>query len=63
MMQLPFFFEENFPAAENFILSEESSKHIAQVLRMKENDQLLLTNGKGQVLNASIIVANKKRPK
>jgi 16S rRNA (uracil1498-N3)-methyltransferase len=61
MMQLPFFFEENFPAAENFILSEESSKHIAQVLRMKENDQLLLTNGKGQVLNASIIVANKKK--
>lgn len=59
-MQLPFFFEEDFSAEENFILSEETSKHIVQVLRMHENENLLITNGKGQVLKARLIKANKK---
>lgn len=59
-MQLQFFFEENFPVSENFILSEETSKHIVQVLRMHENESLLITNGKGQVLTARLIKANKK---
>ena len=44
-MQLPFFFEENFPDEENFVLSEDTSKHIVQVLRMNENENLLITNG------------------
>lgn len=60
-MQLPFFFEENLPVAENFILSEESSRHIVQVLRMGENENLLITNGKGEVLTAKLISANKKK--
>jgi 16S rRNA (uracil1498-N3)-methyltransferase len=60
-MQLPFFFEENLPVPDEFILSEESSKHIVQVLRMHESDQLLITNGKGEVLTAFIIVADKKK--
>jgi 16S rRNA (uracil1498-N3)-methyltransferase len=60
-MQLPFFFEENLPAAEEFILREESSKHVVQVLRMHEADQLLITNGKGEVLTAFITVADKKK--
>jgi 16S rRNA (uracil1498-N3)-methyltransferase len=60
-MQLPFFFEENLPVSDKFILSEESSKHIVQVLRMHENEQLRLTNGKGEVLTASLIEANKKK--
>lgn len=60
MTQLPFFFEESFPASDSFLLSEKSSKHIIQVLRMKQNDQLLITNGKGELLNVSIINANKK---
>jgi 16S rRNA (uracil1498-N3)-methyltransferase len=59
-MQLPFFFEENIPDEENFILSEETSKHIVQVLRMHENESLLITNGKGQVLTTRLIKANKK---
>jgi len=59
-MQLPFFFEENPPIEGNFILSEETSKHIVQVLRMHENENLLITNGKGQVLTATVIKANKK---
>jgi 16S rRNA (uracil1498-N3)-methyltransferase len=59
-MQLPLFFEENFSADDNFILNEDSSKHIVQVLRMHENENLLITNGKGQVLTARLIKAHKK---
>ena len=59
-MQLPFFFEENFPSEDDFILGEETSKHIVQVLRMHENENLIITNGKGQVLTAKIIKANKR---
>ena len=60
-MELPFFFEENLPDSEIFKLSEESSRHIVQVLRMKEKDELLITNGKGVTLKASLISANKKK--
>ncbi len=60
-MQLPFFFEQNFPNSDNFVLGEDSSRHIVQVLRMKENEQLQITNGHGEVLNASVIVADKKK--
>jgi len=59
-MQLPFFFQENLPEAETFKLSEETSRHIVQVLRMRENENLLVTNGKGQVLTTRLIKANKK---
>ncbi|MEP6947668.1 MAG: RsmE family RNA methyltransferase [Ginsengibacter sp.] len=60
-MHLPFFFEENLPVQDEFILSEDSSKHIVQVLRMHESDQLNLTNGKGEVLKAFIVIADKKK--
>lgn len=59
-MQLPFFFEENLPGEETFVLSEETSKHIVQVLRMHEDEKLLITNGKGQVLTTRLVKANKK---
>lgn len=60
-MQLPFFFEENIPSTDKFILREESSKHIVQVLRMHETEQLLVTNGEGEVLKVSIVTSNKKK--
>lgn len=60
-MPLPFFFEENLPASDQLILSEESSKHIVQVLRMKEDDHLLITNGNGYTLTAKIVLAHKKK--
>lgn len=60
-MQLPFFFEENLQVTDELTLSEESSKHIVQVLRMHESDRLLITNGKGEVLTGFIIEANKKK--
>lgn len=60
-MQLPFFFEENLPSPGNFFLGEETSRHIVQVLRMKEGEQILLTNGKGYLLIATIIKADKRK--
>ena len=60
-MSLPFFFEENIPADGSFFLSEESSRHIAQVLRMKEGEQILATNGQGYSFTCRIMSANKKK--
>jgi 16S rRNA (uracil1498-N3)-methyltransferase len=59
-MQLPFFFEESFPDSDRFVLSENSSRHIVQVLRMKEGEEIQLTNGKGYTLKAEIILSHKK---
>jgi 16S rRNA (uracil1498-N3)-methyltransferase len=56
-----FFFEENLPGTSQFILSEESSKHIVQVLRMKEKEEILITNGSGRIVSAQILVADKKK--
>jgi 16S rRNA (uracil1498-N3)-methyltransferase len=59
-MQLPYFFEESLPVSERFFMSEESSRHIVQVLRMKVNEQLTITNGNGKVLTATLITSDKK---
>ena len=59
-MQLPFFFEENLLFTGSFSLSENSSRHIVQVLRMKEGEKIQLTNGKGYLLTAEITTAHKK---
>src|SRR3954465_13467974 len=58
-MSLPYFYEP-FISQPHFILSEETSKHCIQVLRMKENEQLNLTDGKGSLYAAVITKANKK---
>jgi 16S rRNA (uracil1498-N3)-methyltransferase len=60
-MQLPFFFEENLPAGDEFYLSEESSRHIVQVLRMHEPDELIITNGNGETLTAFIVSPDKRK--
>lgn len=60
-MQLPYFFEENIPNCGKFFLSEESSKHIIQVLRMQEGEEINITNGKGELLTSSIVIANKRK--
>lgn len=58
-MNLPYFFEENIYKPVH-ILSEETAKHCVQVLRMKEGEQLQLTNGKGNLFTTTIINAGKK---
>ncbi len=43
------------------MLDEETSRHVVQVLRMKEGEQLNLTDGKGSLLTCKISEANKKQ--
>lgn len=62
-MASPFFFEENLPDSDEFILSEETSRHITQVLRMKEEAQIIITNGNGHTVTVKIISADKKKTK
>jgi 16S rRNA (uracil1498-N3)-methyltransferase len=62
-MATSFFFEENLSSEDEFILSEETSRHVVQVLRMKENEQIILTNGHGYTKTASIIFPDKKKTK
>jgi 16S rRNA (uracil1498-N3)-methyltransferase len=59
-MQSPFFFEENIPDSPSFNLSEETSRHIVQVLRMNEGEKLLITNGRGDLITSTLLSANKK---
>ena len=58
-MNLPFFYEENIQQPIH-ILSEETSRHCVQVLRMKEGEQLQLTDGKGNLYTTTIIDNHKK---
>jgi len=60
-MNVPYFYEPSLVALNStHILSEETSKHCVQVLRMKEGDRIDLTNGIGNVFEATITVAHKK---
>jgi 16S rRNA (uracil1498-N3)-methyltransferase len=60
-MSHSFFFEENLPDNNQFILSEDTSRHITQVLRMKNGDNISITNGNGKILSAEIIHTDKKK--
>lgn len=60
-MNLPFFYVESYlPASDQLDLDEDTSRHVVQVLRMQEGEQLQLTDGRGSLLKASIIHAHKK---
>ena len=60
-MQLPFFFEEILPGNSVLIMSEESSRHMVQVLRMKEGNKIQITDGKGHLFTGEITSAHKKK--
>ena len=59
-MQL-FFTPDLNPSLENFILSEEESKHAIRVLRMDTGDCLHLIDGRGGLYEAQIIDPHPKR--
>ena len=60
-MSVPFFYEPTLlTGCTNFTLSEESSKHCVQVLRMQEGARIDLTNGIGQLSEAIITIAHKQ---
>ena len=61
-MALPFFYIETIDAdASSIVLSEETSKHIVQVLRMQVGEQIQLTDGKGKKIIAAITDDNRKK--
>jgi 16S rRNA (uracil1498-N3)-methyltransferase len=49
------------PTAATHQLSEEESKHIVRVLRLKEGDPLAIVDGKGGYFEAEIVGAHPKR--
>lgn len=60
-MQFPFFYIEQFdPSQKEIELNEETSKHIVQVLRMKKDERLTLTDGKGHLITGIISEEHKK---
>ncbi len=61
-MPLPFFYTDEIKTtATQFVLNEETSKHVVQVLRMQNVEQLLLTDGKGNLFKAEIIDDSRKK--
>ncbi len=60
-MALPFFYVENYESSvSGFELDEDTSRHIAQVLRMQAGELLHLTDGKGHLMTCEIITPHKK---
>lgn len=59
-MSLPFFFVEDLNDKRT-VLNEDTSKHIINVLRMKKDEEVLLTDGKGKKAKAVIIDDNRKK--
>ena len=61
-MALPFFFsDEIVTGTKHFVLNEDTSKHIVQVLRMQKGEELTLTDGVGNLYHASVSDDNRKR--
>jgi 16S rRNA (uracil1498-N3)-methyltransferase len=59
-MPVPYFYEPSLTIGVNqFTLSPETSKHCVQVLRMQEGANIDITNGVGDVFNATIQSAHK----
>ena len=56
-----FYFASLAKQVDEFVLDENSSRHIVQVLRMKTGESIRLTDGKGLSAQATIRDSNKKR--
>ena len=61
-MNSPFFYIHSGTVTESsFVLNEETSKHIIQVLRMQNGEQIQLTDGEGHLWVARILDNNRKK--
>ncbi len=61
-MSLPFFYKKDIDInSAKVLLDEDTSKHIVQVLRMKNGEELQLTDGNGNLFTAKITDNNRKR--
>jgi len=61
LMALPFFYTSDLLTKGFSTLNEETSKHVIQVLRMKQGDEINLTDGNGNLVRAAIIEEHKKK--
>lgn len=62
MMALPFFYKEDITADDTIVvLDEDTSKHVVQVLRMENGEQLKLTDGKGNIFTCTVTDNHRKR--
>lgn len=60
-MTLPFFYIRGFNSNQkDWKLDEDTSRHVVQVLRMKQGDMINLTDGKGKLITAVISEPHKK---
>ena len=60
-MTLPFFYiADHDSSLKEIVLVEDTSRHVVQVLRMKEGEKLNLTDGKGNLITAEVADAHKK---
>ena len=60
-MTLPVFYITEYNSSQKEIeLDEDTSRHVVQVLRMKEGERLNLTDGKGSLIETEIADAHKK---
>lgn len=61
-LHLPFFFLDELNLNQrSYVMSEETSKHMIQVLRMQKREALHLTNGRGLLAQAQITDDHRKR--
>ncbi|MCW3107455.1 MAG: rRNA ((1498)-N(3))-methyltransferase [Segetibacter sp.] len=60
-MDVPIFFLDTFSSEDILTLNEDTSKHVVQVLRMKVDERLQLTDGAGNLLTAQILDEHKKK--
>lgn len=61
-MSVPFFYEPTIlESNQPIVLSESTSKHCVQVLRMREGSLIHLNDGKGKLFVAKIISADKQK--
>lgn len=61
-MALPFFYKKDIDTTvPSVVLDEDTSKHVVQVLRMQNGEQLQLTDGKGNIFTCTITDNNRKR--
>lgn len=60
-MALSFFYINEYSTSQKeIVLDDDTSRHVVQVLRMKEGEKLNLTDGKGNLITAEITDAHKK---
>ncbi len=61
-MALPFFYKKNISTSDSIIvLDEDTSKHVVQVLRMQNGEQLKLTDGIGNIFTCEITDNHRKK--